>query len=602
MRRIHMPIRRAGILAALSLGVSGCASRLTVAVDKYQGDLTLAREAQEARILSMGKASLSSLFFTFENVQQLRFEIARLPINSPLKEKEDTLKRLQLVLWDVIYSAFRDGLPDASDAYTRILTLLNEQVGEYVNSNPGNAGTTAADAAQIDLKISEDLLKAEPFKQLNLQFNQQKGEKPTIKRHLSFWLQTVAGQHNILAPKDGRPNVPRLVRFAESLRALKLAIEDVDPEAARYMAAKYATQIRKIRESDAAGREPNQVKKWLIQFLHAGYREYTRDKYDDLRRKLLFEGQDCPDQKLATWYYDSLLYNLWWSLDWTYLSMTGLGSFILRSEQPARFKDAIPQPLKDIGAAETAIILKLSKMLEANAESAKNSASPVEQVQTIRRLLEELREMRNPYLQIQATGAYLALDEVTQALAALNRPTSDTFSVWKPVTTVGVQAGANANYVVMRDHLGNWQVKATSNDPTELINAVFGVAAGAVHLAAKSGTGGLSDYLKTLQTSAEARKNEGDAPDKHPLGMSDLLEESKRKHAAALQALDARIQAVEKEIADIRKLDATAQAQKKADLDKHVAGRSQMYQQRTDLLMAHLELLASMEKAMIRAK
>ena len=74
------------------------------------------------------------------------------------------------------------------------------------------------------------------------------------------------------------------------------------------------------------------------------------------------------------------------------------------------------------------------------------------------------------------------------------------------ISKIEVEAGSNAGYALIRDQLGNWQVKKMRNDPTELINAVFGSTIAAAEFIRSTSSSGVS----TAVDDALARMLEGE--------------------------------------------------------------------------------------------
>ena len=126
------------------------------------------------------------------------------------------------------------------------------------------------------------------------------------------------------------------------------------------------------------------------------------------------------------------------------------------------------------------------------------------------RLLEELDQLgrlENPYLNVTTTSAYLGLENFQDAIARQDRPGLMRSDDWPVVSRVSAAAAANANYVIMRDHLGNWQIKSASNDPRELINAASNGVLAATALVA-SGKSVSKQFNKSF--SAFAKEYQGE--------------------------------------------------------------------------------------------
>lgn len=147
--------------------------------------------------------------------------------------------------------------------------------------------------------------------------------------------------------------------------------------------------------------------------------------------------------------------------------------------------------------------------------------------------LVRLNELENPYVPVPSAGAYLALEEFRQAIEAQQRPGLDLGSTWQPITKVEVQAGANANYVVMRDHVGNWQVKAARNDPTELINAGYSTALAVLDVATQ--TGSATSYLREAYQDFAKKQQAGLGT---PLAMDGFVDLLQKRYDDALAVLE----------------------------------------------------------------
>lgn len=129
----------------------------------------------------------------------------------------------------------------------------------------------------------------------------------------------------------------------------------------------------------------------------------------------------------------------------------------------------------------------------------------------LRSLLEELellRELESSFVNVATTGAYLSLENIRHVINRQDRPDLFHIDDWNEVTTARAEAGAKAEYVIMRDHLGNWNVKSTSNDPTELIRAATNGVIAAISLATESGNMGqnLKNRLNNFATKYESEK------------------------------------------------------------------------------------------------
>lgn len=116
----------------------------------------------------------------------------------------------------------------------------------------------------------------------------------------------------------------------------------------------------------------------------------------------------------------------------------------------------------------------------------------IELLRTAQEALEFLRYMESPYIGVRPLGDYLSLDTAAAEAYGMS------YDPWHTISTTFVRASTNADYVVMRDMNGNWQVKATKNDPTELINFIYGAALAAIEIATNAASGGTTGSSSAL--------------------------------------------------------------------------------------------------------
>jgi hypothetical protein len=376
--------------------------------------------------------------------------------------------------------------------------------------------------------------------------------------------------------------VGRAIQFAERLRSLQREMEQIDESARSWIEARFLKarkSAEKLSKIDEDG-----LSNWLTEIgINLGI--FQRENLEDIREELkeMPETDDLPGPFLLR-YYEDLYYGLWVTLEETYPRISGLGNFILKDEYyrsdgvTAEGKADSCHRLEEceMKAAQTLVAKDLRAKVQKVLEAQTDGKDPQALLNGHQNLLQQLNRMKNPYIPIQSTGAYLAANEALRLIISQLRPGFEPFQDWQLTTTVQVDAGSNANYVIMRDHLGNWQVKAAKDDPSELINAVYGGVAAALDLAASGSTGASARELrKVYEKYLASRADAAGRP--APLAMADLLATVRASHQAKLLELD-----------------------KKISVESDPAKKAEAQKQRLDLLNGHVSALSQMEEALLK--
>ncbi len=176
-----------------------------------------------------------------------------------------------------------------------------------------------------------------------------------------------------------------------------------------------------------------------------------------------------------------------------------------------RERGALPSSLIGERNLQWGIVVEAqTKLLKKYLSVVGDSATSVERDGRMTQLLKELNqlsELENPYVNITTTGAYLGLENFQDAIARQDRPGLMLSDDWQIVSVVTASAAARADYVIMRDHLGNWQIKSASNDPTELINAASNGVLAAGELIA-SGSSASKQFNEKFSAFAKEHREE----------------------------------------------------------------------------------------------
>lgn len=135
--------------------------------------------------------------------------------------------------------------------------------------------------------------------------------------------------------------------------------------------------------------------------------------------------------------------------------------------------------------------------------------------QTMRPPLERLRPA-GEYLRAQQPGRIL-LEAMGKSDPNLKQA-SDTLSLvfdnlyWERVNRIEMDGLAKANYVLYKDDIGNWNIKAYSDDRTLLVKAVFGSIVAAADLALAAASGGSTAVTELLRKRIETLKQTSALP------------------------------------------------------------------------------------------
>lgn len=156
--------------------------------------------------------------------------------------------------------------------------------------------------------------------------------------------------------------------------------------------------------------------------------------------------------------------------------------------------NSLAQGVEDLGGA-------LSEAQTRDRARARGTERAIRTAQTMRPPLERLRPA-GEYLRAQQPGRILleALVEEEQDLKKAAKRLIGTFDnlYWERVNTVEVKGFGKGNYVLYKDDIGNWNLKAYSDDRTLLVKAVFGSIIAAADLALKAATGGSAEVTDLL--------------------------------------------------------------------------------------------------------
>lgn len=147
---------------------------------------------------------------------------------------------------------------------------------------------------------------------------------------------------------------------------------------------------------------------------------------------------------------------------------------------------------------------------EAEARSkARGLERAIRTAQTMPPPLERLRPA-GEYLRAQQPGRILleALGESNPSLKEATDRLTQAFDnlYWERVNKVEAAGLGKANYVLYKDDIGNWNLKAYSDDRTLLVKAVFGSVIAAADLALAATTGGSTAVTELLRKRIETLK------------------------------------------------------------------------------------------------
>ena len=160
--------------------------------------------------------------------------------------------------------------------------------------------------------------------------------------------------------------------------------------------------------------------------------------------------------------------------------------------------------------------------------------------------LEFLRNLESSYIGVRSLGDYLSLDTAAAEAYGMS------YDPWHTITTVFVKASTNADYVVMRDMNGNWQVKATKNDPTELINFIYGAALAAIEIATNAASGGStgmsSGLTEALTKHGQSLIENAKAGRINTWAMQEVVDAYAEYYKEQTDAIDKNINALNKEL------------------------------------------------------
>ena len=165
-----------------------------------------------------------------------------------------------------------------------------------------------------------------------------------------------------------------------------------------------------------------------------------------------------------------------------------------RAELEDRLLDSMAAGVEDLGRNLS------GDQAEARARS-RGMERAIRTAQTMRPPLERLRPA-GEYLRAQQPGRIL-LEAVGESDPNLKQATDKLTLVfdnlyWERVNRIEMAGLAKANYVLYKDDIGNWNIKAYSDDRTLLVKAVFGSIVAAADLALKAASGGSAEVTALL--------------------------------------------------------------------------------------------------------
>ena len=139
----------------------------------------------------------------------------------------------------------------------------------------------------------------------------------------------------------------------------------------------------------------------------------------------------------------------------------------------------------------------------------------IRMAQTMPPPLERLRPA-GEYLRAQRPGAIL-LEQLGKKDEKAEKITSRLINIfdalyWERVSEVKATGLAKANYVLYKDDIGNWNLKAYSDDRTLLVKAVFGSVIAAADLALAAASGGSTAVTELLRKRIETLKQTSALP------------------------------------------------------------------------------------------
>jgi hypothetical protein len=185
-----------------------------------------------------------------------------------------------------------------------------------------------------------------------------------------------------------------------------------------------------------------------------------------------------------------------------------------------------------------------------------DKATEVEQsIHGVSERLKDLDHLDARYVPIKSTSAYLGLAQMRTQLDGTQWGAGPGNNQWEPVTTVSV-VGSPASktvFVVMRDHLGNWQVKQTLNDPSAMLAAVQNGSLNLLELMLQGQLAGAAALKQTMLDTLKSGPNGQD----HLNQMLDLIDAELttiNATRASKEANDDTKQAAEKRRAEITNL------------------------------------------------
>ena len=466
---------------------AGCKSELRITVSQYQGELILSQASQVARIEAMARTSFDSiaayLSKGFSLLKELKEENAD---GDGVVIREDRIQAQTTVRKLVIELALASVSQEQREALLRALGPY-EAILESAGKEAPAAKTTEAASASGGPQSMPDLDEALRDAASDLIYGPGGAD--------AAWSEG-------LSQETAREIATRCARFAELMQALQRNIELIDDDVLRYIKDYYYVQDdkKKAKENDAYWKRTKRL--------------FTKGGTDK-------EVED----------YFEVFIDLWMTLEENYYRISGLSNFILQRSGISLDDEDLRPPAayraenwRRLLETEKALLARLQADLGRLQENGASTGQLVGHLALVKETRRRVEELQAAYIGIDSAGAYLGLEQVAEFIRFQERP-GQLVKSWVPITHVRVKAGANANYVVMRDHLGNWQVKAARNDATELVDAIYGSALGVIELASQGGS--VSRNLKDAYADFTKKVGEQRVV---PYGMRNLLDNLRAAH------------------------------------------------------------------------
>ncbi len=553
-------------LIALLLSTS-CAPHLRVLVDQYQGDLILSEEAQIERIRGQMQAALSRVeWIVQQSPNDYRAEDGADQQKNLFRAQVFAHDFLRQIVSR--YAGMNPGTITKSSAgdSTDTWTIDGLTAGGAITDAP-----TARGSDGETLSVEQALSKlGERTKDSAFASNDSTALEGNTRKAFS---QYIALCRSVLSRADKHQIISFACVFSEQLQALRLSLEALDGNGRAYVSgirmardacalAGDDTRTGQERKSRAKQRFDQAVTavdgvrvktgvelaaradliRWIGRDAYVGKGYYFNDlsatydgnvgkwtrKVRDTRRWGSLSSADIPNAQAVTdRFYNDLLVDSCFELEQYYSSMSGLASFIGKSLAPGNASSGtVTAPYLALMDSQRRVITSLGEYAggltkadltnEAGYFSAGSGSSSPAYVGTstiaaLARVAQALGEIAHAYAPVKPTSAYLALDEVRSMASRADWGTGLGSANWREVTEVEIVGGPGAKtlFVVMRDHLGNWQIKQASSDPGPMLAAAQNTISGVGELLMAHASGGATEVKKVISKRIASSQSSG---------------------------------------------------------------------------------------------